>query len=333
MKSSNFWKNIISLLSLLIVAGALIYLAGCGNNSTTNPAQMTDDQFLQQVIASGYNNVSTDEDNLMANERYDMNDSAAVPDQGGPGPMTPIDSLIAWGRVVENVNLNLHITTSSDDSVKTVTVTRTITGHYIIVGRVSNQIDTIKKPYTEVLNRDISFKRVNRYNDPRLNWRLYQISLLSGGTTSPQPDTLAQMVSIQVTVDNNPPVIWNGPDFTQNKFTTIKFNGEGIPRVHIGSTVVIQVTVNSTGPANIVAWHWARNTFGFHRVPFTLVSSTPGGRGYINIYQKTFYVYPTHKLGCFNGYINASTRESLYDDDITLFSSSEVGIPYKVTSP
>ncbi len=182
-----------------------------------------------------------------------------------------------------------------------------------------------------MLKRDISFKRVARFTDPRLNWRLYQVSLLSGGTTLPQPDTLAQMVQIQVTVDNNPTVTWFGPDFTQNSFKTIKFGGSGIPHVRIGSTVVIQVTVNSTEPANIVAWHWARNTFGFHRVPFTLVSSTPGGRGYLNVYQKTFIVYPNHKLGCFNGYINASTMESLYDDGLTNFSSSEVGIPYRVT--
>lgn len=331
MKLSNLKKYLFPVLKLLFVVSFLIYFVGCSIN-TTAPTQMTDDQYLQQVITAGFDTSRSNEDNLMVNERYDMNDSIAVPDQGN-GPLSPIDTLLRWGRKVESVNVQFQITTSSDDSVKTVNITRTITGHYVIIGISNGQLDSVNKPYTEVLYRAISFKRINHLTDPRFNWRVYQVSLLSGGTTAPQNGSMAQLEQIQITVDNNPPVIWNGPDFTQNKFTTLRFQGAGIPHVAIGSTVVVTVTVNSTEATNIVAWHWARNTFGFHRVPFTFVSSTPHGNGtYDNVYQKTFTVYPSHRLGCFNGYINASTMESLYDDDISKFASSEVGIPYRVTA-
>lgn len=326
---SNLKKYLFPILGLLFIAAFLIYFIGCSNN-TTSPTQMTDDQYLQQVVTAGFDTSRSNEDNLMVNERYDMSDDGAVPDQG-IGPLSPIDTLLRWGRIIDNVNLQFQITTSSDDSVKTVNITRTITGHYIIIGITNGLLDSISKPYTEVLYRAISFKRIDHKTDPRLNWRVYQVSLLSGGTVPPsQPQSMAQIEQIHIAVDTSS-VTWFGPDFTQNKFTTLRFHGSGIPQVHQGSTVVVQVTVNSIEATNIVAWHWARNTFGFHRVPFTFVSSTPLGNGtYNNVYQKTFTIYPNHKLGCFNGYINASTVESLYDDDITKFASSEVGIPYRV---
>ena len=97
-----------------------------------------------------------------------------------------------------------------------------------------------------------------------------------------------------------------------------------------GDQVTINVVVNSSEMNNYVAWHWARNAFGFHRIPFTYVSSVPGGNGYLVTFTKTFTIYSGHKLGVFNGYLSANTHESLWDDNIGLFSSTEVGIPYRI---
>ena len=108
------------------------------------------------------------------------------------------------------------------------------------------------------------------------------------------------------------------------------FGGTGIPSFNRGDQLQVKVyTTSQQVPTDYVAYHWARNTFGFHRVPFTLESQTGSGP-YYRVYAKTFNVYNVHKIGVFNGYISASTRESLYDDDPSKFASDEVGIPYKV---
>jgi hypothetical protein len=87
--------------------------------------------------------------------------------------------------------------------------------------------------------------------------------------------------------------------------------------------------MSQDSPLDYVAWHWERNTFGFHRIPFTLESQTGNGP-YNRVYSRTINVYNLHKLGAFNGYLSASTRESLFDTDPSKFASSELGFPYLV---
>jgi hypothetical protein len=156
--------------------------------------------------------------------------------------------------------------------------------------------------------------------------------MLSGGTS--QPQNYAQYVQMQqalVYVNGALKYTFTGPDFTQNVFTTIRFGGAGIPEVNIGDQVKIVVTTYSTqSEQDIVAWHWARNTFGFHREPFVMTSQTPSGSGWTRTYEKTFNIYPQHRLGIFNGYISASTHKSLYDNSPVEFASNEIGVPYKV---
>ena len=99
----------------------------------------------------------------------------------------------------------------------------------------------------------------------------------------------------------------------------------------VGDVVTLFVMVNSSEQNNYVAWHWARNAFGFHRIPFTVYGNPiQGGNGWYVTFTRTVTVYPGHLTGVFNGFINASTHESLYDDVITKFSSTEIGVPYRV---
>lgn len=328
----NFFKNPINHLKLigLTVCTVMIgYFTGCSNTTTNN--NQTDEQYLQSVVTAG-SQYNTDEDNLMYSENSDLNDGGALDDNGNPGPQSPIDSLLRWGRIVDNVNVNFS-GSFSGDTVYSGTVTRTINGHFRIIGIKGGLPDSVDKPYTEVLTRFISFKRVARTIYPRMNWRLYQVSCLSGATTAPLPggNSNTQIVGIAVYVNGTLKDTLVGPNFTNNVFTTLRFNGTGIPQVGQGDNVTIYVTVNSSEINNYVAWHWARNAFGFHRVPFTYVSSIPGPNGYYVTFSKSVTIRMGHPLGVFSGYINASTHESLWDDNTSLFSSTEVGIPYRVT--
>lgn len=326
MLQPNLIKN---LFLLMIFAGYIFYFIGCSETVTT-PEEQSDDQWLTQLVTSGSGSNQQDDEDLLANESGDLDNGGAVPN-GLPGPYTPIDSLIKWGRKIISVSVSINIV-SEGDSLKNVTVTRTINGVFHILGYVNNQLDSIQKPYTEVLKRTAVFKRIAYTPRPRYNWKLYKISMIDGETTQPQVGSdYVQMNKVEVSINGTLVYTFLGPDFTQNIFTTRYFNGAGIPEVRIGDEVKIDVyTFSKQSEQDIVAWHWARNTFGFHRIPFDMISQTPNGQYWDRIYRKTFNIYAGHKIGRFNGYISASTYKSLFDDSPVEFASDLIGTPYRV---
>jgi len=317
---------------LQIIAGVFtlilsIFIFGCDKNATEN--EISDDDFLKSVVSSGYDNGSDNEDNLSAKEIQDLNDGGAVKDND-LNPMTPYDSLVRWGRLVNNVNLNVNIT-NEGDSIKNAVVTRTITGTFRIIGYIGGVLDSTEKPYTQVLNRKLVFKRVNNLPNPRFNWRLYKVSMLDGETTQPQVGTSkVQINKIEIYLNGVLSYTFTGPDFTQTVFTTKLFGGTGIPNMTSSTQVQIKVyTTSQHSSIDYVAWHWARNAFGFHRIPFTLESQTGSGP-YERVYSKNFNLYANHPVGVFNCYISASSHESLYDNNINEFASDLIGLPYRV---
>jgi hypothetical protein len=324
---TNYLKLFIALLAI----STAIVISSCNKDNTVSN-EMTDEEYVRNVIQNGFNSGNASEDNLMSQETNDLDKGGAVPDNEN-GPLSPIDSLKRWGRKILNVNLNFNITTSGD-TLFNVLVTRTITGFYRIIGyHNGGQIDSVQKPYTEVFYRNIAFKRVARTPYPRLNWRLYQLGCLDGGTTQPQiGSNYVQITKIEVYINNSimPTYTFNGPDFQNVKFTTYQFGGTGIPVVHRNDIVKVKVyTTSQNVDPDYVAWHWARNTFGFHRQKYELESQTGSGP-YYRVFSKTYNIYSNHLIGFFNGYISASTKESLYDDDPTKFASDMIGIPYWV---
>lgn len=313
-------------LALSVIAFSAI-IWGCSNDSVST-SNLTDDEYIKSVITSGYDNSQSNEDNLMSQTISDLNDGYAISDLGNTNP---IDSLKKWGRLITNVDINFTIT-NEGDSLKDVLVTRNITGTYHIIGYVNGTIDSITKPYTEVLKNNLTFKRINNSSDVRKNWRLYRTSMLNGETVTPQQGTSqVQMNKIEVYVNGTLQYTYNGPDFTQNVFTTKLFGGTGIPQIDRGSLVEFRVyTTSQSQDIDYVAWHWMRNSFGFHREPFQLISQTGSGP-YQRIFSKSFYLFGNHGIGVFNGYISANTHASLYDDNPALLASHETGLIYRVT--
>jgi hypothetical protein len=318
-------KTAQKLLILLIISLISVYVSSCSEDPVETT--QTDDEYIKEVLTIGINSNQQEDDDLMSNESSDLDDGGAVGNEGD----TPIDSLYRWGRRVTSVSINVTIT-SEGDSIKNTLVERTINGVYHIIGYVNGNLDSIQKPYTEVLRRTVVFKRIAYTPRPRHNWRLYKVSMVDGGTTAPQnSEQYVQMQQAQVYVNNVLAYTFAGPDFTQNIFTSRRFNGAGIPEVNVGDQLrIIVSTYSAQSEPDIVAWHWARNTFGFHRVPFTMTSQTPSGSGWNRTYEKTFNIYSNHPRGRFNGYISASTHKSLYDDSPVEFSSDLIGAPYRV---
>lgn len=318
-------KTIKLLTVLMFVFFFSIFISGC---NTTEESDISDEQYFQQIVTSGYDNDESLEDNLMKQEVVDLDDGGTVKDDDN-APMSPIDSLLRWGRIIQGVDVNIQNT--GNDETRNIVVTRTIRGIYRIIGLQNNQIDSVDKPYTTVLIRNIIFKRIGRTPHPRLNWRVFQVSNLDGGTTQPQVgSSQIQITKINIYRNNatDPTYSIIGPDFQNTYYTTFYFGAKQIPEF-LKSDINIKIKVYTTSQQpepDYVAFHWARNSFGFHRIPFTLDSSSGNNR----IYSKTFTFYQNHKVGVFNAYISASTHESLYDDDVNKFASDIVGIPYRI---
>ncbi|MEO8513272.1 MAG: hypothetical protein ABI543_06920 [Ignavibacteria bacterium] len=325
----KFLKPSKNVFMLAVAAVFSLYMAACNDNSVEDT--QTDDQFISEVITNGYSNPNAEDDDLFKAEVTDFDDGGAVGDFDGMD--TPIDSLMRWGRIVTGSSVTVTIT-NEGDSLKNADITRTITGNYVIVGVVGGVVDTIFKPYTQVFHRIAIFKRVDRQQHPRRNWRLYKVSMVDGHTTSPQnSDDYVQMQQIQVYVNGTLTYTFAGPDFTQNVFTTRNphWNGSGIPEVNAGDQVRFVVTTFSTqSEQDIVAWHWGKRNFGFHREPFVMTNQTPSGSGWTRTFDKTFTIQNGHNRGRFNGFISASTHKSLYDDSPVEFASDAVGTPYRV---
>lgn len=324
MKTFKLTKK---LFLLLIVAAFSLYLSACSDNSVSD--EQTDDEYIKGVITGGYSTQNGEDDDLMNSEIEDLNDGGAVPNvEGGD---TPIDSLMKWGRRIESHSKTVTIT-NEGDTIKNALITTNITGTYIIVGKVNGVVDTIFKPYTEEFKRTAVFKRVARTEKPRLNWRLYKVSMLDGETKTPQIGTqYVQMNQLQVYINGSLAYTFSGPDFTQNIFVTRRFDGAGIPEVHVGDEVRLVVNTYSTqSEQDIVAWHWGKRNFGFHREPFTMTSQTPNGSGWDRVYEKTFTIHNNIRAKRLNGCISASTYKSLHDDSPAEFASDLVGTPYRV---
>lgn len=316
----------ISLFILISIWG----ITGCNENST-DTSYLSDDEYLKNTaINTAFSNDSEDDDNLFSNEVFDFDSEGPVPNNSG-GFDTPIDSLLKWGRRITGTNLNVNIT-SFGDTLKVADVTRTITGNFIVIGYINGILDSTVKPYSQEQKRMVSFKRVDRRPNPRFNWRVYQYSAIDGETKTPQTgkDNII-MNMIEFYVNNNLVLTLNGPDFTENIFTSRFFGGNGLFVANRNDQVRIKIYLTSNqNDTDIVAFHWARNAFGFHREPFVMTSQTPNGSNFDRTYEKTFSIYPNHHHGIHNGFISSNTRNSLYDNSISLFSSTYMGMPYKI---
>lgn len=314
---------------LLIVLVLLIFF-GCKNNSL-DPNSTSDNDFIKEIIIKGFNNNLDDEDNLVFQEIEDLNQGTAVFDQSLSNlKINNFDSLYKWGRRIISVNNDINIE-NEGDSIKNANVKRTINGVFVILGFRNGVMDSVVKPFRELTERKLKFKRIGNFVEARRNWRLYSISLLDGETTFPQVGTSkVQINKIEFFVNGNLLKTFDGPDFTNIMLPARLWVGQGIPILPKQAQIEIKVyTTSQNSSVDLVTWHWARNSFGFHRVPFILDSQTGSGP-YQRVYKKSFNIYNNHLAGVFNGFISASTNQSLYSSNQSELASDLVGIPYRI---
>ena len=139
------------------------------------------------------------------------------------------------------------------------------------------------------------------------------------------------MNTIEFYRNNDLVLTLSGPDFTENIFTAGRFGGNTLFDAERGDQIRVKVNLRSNqSDIDIVSFHWARNSFGFHRERFAMTSQIPVGSEFDRTYEKTFEIYNQHIHGRHNAFISANTRSSLYDSSPALFSSIYMGLPYKI---
>lgn len=323
-------KKIQIVLLIPLIFGITLIFSSCSENSVEN-GSLTDDDYIRYIALQGsYSGDPEDDDNLFYSDVMDFETGGAVYNNEN-NINTPIDSVIKWGRRITDKNANINIT-NYGDTLKDVAVEVNISGNFIIVGYINGVLDSTIKPFTQQQRRTMTFKRIHRHRNPRLNWRVYQYSAIDGETKTPQigKDNIV-MNKVEYYRNNDLILTLNGPDFTSNIFTARHFGNNSLIDIERGNQIKIKVYLTSNqNEQDIVAYHWSRNLNGYHREIFNMTSEIQNGNNFDRTYEKTFEIYHQHQHGMHNGYISANTRSSLYDNTTSLFSSTYMGLPYRV---
>lgn len=239
-------------------------------------------------------------------------------------PVTPI----RWGRRIDSVRrVLLRPIVKQGDTIAIATVQTTFNGRFIVQALSGVDTVVIQKPYTEIVSRSLRFERIAHTNRPRLNWRLDAINVLSGGTGDPLMPTIRNIAIQQVEV------VLPNETLTVTDPTTyfMQFNRRwlrGLPVLN-NLQVTLRVTVLSEkSEADIVTLHKLPGAFGLHHTPLTMVSETQSGSKYLRVFEHTWTISGSAKKYA-NLMVSATTKESLYDNATTNFSSVVWGIPYK----
>ncbi|MFZ1323248.1 MAG: hypothetical protein WAT71_16955 [Ignavibacteria bacterium] len=315
---------------ILIALLLTVIISSCSDNTIETGENQTDDEYIRSIaMNSSFSSNEDDDDNLFYSDEMDFESEGAT--YSNANINTPLDSILKWGRRITGKNVNVNIT-SHGDTLKEVVVTKAITGNFIIIGYIGGVLDSTVKPFSQEHKRLINFKRIKRSPHPRLNWRVFQYSAVDGETKTPQIGKENIVMNRVEYYRNNELILTlNGPDFTSNIFTARHFGNHSQIEVGRGDQVRIKVYLTSNQiDEDVVAYHWGRNSHGFHRELFEMTTEIQNGNNFDRTFEKTFEIYQNHKHGMHNGFISSTTRSSLFDNSTSLFSSTYMGLPYRV---
>ena len=302
--------------------GLTIYFSGCSErgDQVMSPSFSNDKEYFSSVLMN---------DDFFATEEPNLEDGDALPPEYGSG-LRKEEAVIVpfrFGKKIEKVHRSVRYELQGD-SVVTATITRTITGKFIIAGSYNSSAtkpDTVfRKPFVETATRKAKFVRVAPPGSPPWKgWKLVSLSLIEGGTQTSTPVINRLVVYLQ-TGDS---LIVNSPN---DYFFQIGKRLHPVPDLHPDDPIKVQVTLMSSNPdSEVVVLRHGADHDGLNRLRarFHLVSQSPVGASYSRTYEITLRA---HKhLGKFNAVTEAISHNSIYDDT-EAFENNYWGIPYVV---
>ena len=314
-------RTAITTICLFALLSAAIVINGCSKESATEPIS-SDDAYFESVIKG--NDAATQD--LFASDEEALNESDQLGSIAGGLKKSTLGSVvpIRWGRVIQSVNRQIvRPVTKLGDTLAIVETRVTFTGNFLIQGLSGVDTVVIRKPFTEVIDRNVKFRRVANTRYPRLNWRLDAVAVANGSTANP-----ALAITEMEVIAPNRTLTVTDPDDYYMEIEPRWFRN--LP-VFQNVPVTMRVTVQSSLPdSEFVTLHYVPSAFGLHRSPFLLKSQSVSGGVYTRVYEKSWTI-----SGSIRKYahlmVSATTRESLLTDVTTNFSSAVWGIPYKTS--
>ncbi len=305
----------------VIVMAAVV---GCSSNNPVTPAAQTDQQVLEQQVTTvdsvaGFS--TSDEASIDDNGMKDP-DYAGIAKEAvlnfRPGAMPLADSLQAlrWGRVIDWASVvRTYTVTMLGDTGALVLITKTFPGTFWVgFGTLAGDsvvIDTIvKKPFVEIVNRNVLFRRIGNSSDKSRNWLPVAISLAQGKSQMPAAFTIDSLEVSDITRGYDTAV--TDPLSTWLHLGLLRGS---IPRFVAGDSVTVRVTLTSVDDsAEIVVLRHSVLTRGLiNRVRMRLVSATGGPGNYTRVYERTFRTsLPAILLvGRFNALVDVFSRGTI----------------------
>jgi hypothetical protein len=250
-------------------------------------------------------------------------------------PVTPV----RWGRHIfwNRVTRAYDVVIQPGDSVALVAITKTIPGEFwVAVGQRTPDtvvVDSvIKKPFTEVVKRNVRFIRIARSDTPLRNWVPVAITMVAGKT---KPDSLNHFAIASLEVENVGHFDTTVTDPLDTWFRLGLFRGS-VPRFRAGDSIRVTVTVNSSSDSAELSFlrHDIAGGGPDHRRSIMRLVSTTGGAGnFTRVYERSFIArFPPFlplgvRAGRFNAVIDVISHGSIFTSDDP-FTNEFWGSPY-----
>jgi hypothetical protein len=245
------------------------------------------------------------------------------------------DSLIPlrWGRHITGVTRTSEATIIGD-SIANVLLTKTITGEFR-VGYGTRTPDTtivdtvVDKPFTNVVQRKVTFRRIARHEDKFRNWIPVAVTMVLGKTQGGNPFSIVSMEVDETRFDRH-------LSFTDplNTWFVLGFRHGTVPVVPAPDTITVRVTVLGADTAGEIV-HLRHGVGGgehreFRRSRMRLVSSTGSAGAYTRVYERQFVARrPAWEIGRFNLVVDVLSRGSIFDMAAP-YANEFWGMPYVV---
>jgi hypothetical protein len=315
---------------LLWVAAVLtgLVLVGCGKDSTgpgeQAPAGVSNEQSAMQYYAAN--------DGFVANDELTFADKAIQPiDYSTFGKIDEAIVPLRFGRFVTNVNKQVDVEVQPGDTVSIAHIQKTVTGTLKIKGLKGVDTVTVEKPFTDLSERYIVFKRIDRKRDRYwMNWVPVASSLVHGGTVAPNNDI--QLTKVEILLPGGKTITITEPEkyFLRYRWLRLFTGGrDDTPELVAGDPVTMRATVTSVAPdTDVVVLRYGCDFDHARRARMKITSQTTNPDGsFTRIYELAWQAH-FHR-GMFNAQIDAMTRRTLFDD-AAAYAVSWWAVPYRV---
>ncbi len=326
-KEEGMKKSLAMLWTIAATVGLLV--VGCNKNTNgpeedIAPPGVTDEQSAMKYTAENDEFVKNDEI-MFSDQAINSTDYEYV-----SGRIEATITPLRWGRFITSITRTSRIDTLSDTTA-IVHIHKNIIGTLKIKG-ITLVGDTvlIEKPFNDKSDRNVLLKRVDR--NPRKYWRNWlpvATSLVEGGTNTTNPQI--KIMNIQMITRGGDTITISDPQNFYLRYRWLRHRNGNRDMAEFSASDSVKVRVELTSASSdtdLVALRFGFNSLYKNRAKMNLVRQGPGGLGFIKLFERTFYVH--NRPGHFHAAVDAATKATLFDDDVTKYAVSWWGIPYRV---